>query len=213
MLLDLRADAVAQSRTPGRAERLGWTGWSATFSRPVLGRAASSLGGSLLRPATGLLGRRSGDPRRLPHSRPHRDPAHLVPRTGPPAPIAAAPALPEPVALGELFLSRAAELGAQVGGEVEPESGDLELQAVAAVASTGSVLLTGAAAARRPLLAARRLVIRVDPATVVRFPSEIEPYLGSGEALILTGASRTADIEKQIVRGIHGPEALTIVFG
>ncbi len=37
--------------------------------------------------------------------------------------------------------------------------------------------------------------------------------LGQGDALVLTGASRTADIEKQIVRGIHGAEEMVVVVG
>ncbi|MBA4181941.1 MAG: lactate utilization protein, partial [Anaerolinea sp.] len=81
-----------------------------------------------------------------------------------------------------------------------------------AIASTGSVLLTGDQAARRPLLAAARVVVDVDPATIVRHPSDLVDYLGDGDCLILTGASRTADIEKQIVRGIHGAEELVVVL-
>ena len=64
----------------------------------------------------------------------------------------------------------------------------------------------------RPLLAAARVVVEVDPATIVRHPSDLVPYLGDGDCLILTGASRTADIEKQIVRGIHGAEELVVVL-
>ena len=38
-------------------------------------------------------------------------------------------------------------------------------------------------------------------------------HLGDGDALILTGASRTADVEKIIVRGIHGAEELVVILG
>ncbi|MCC6383109.1 MAG: LUD domain-containing protein [Dehalococcoidia bacterium] len=86
------------------------------------------------------------------------------------------------------------------------------MTAAAAIASTGSVLLLGEAAARRPLLAAGRVVVHLDPAAVVRYPSDLAGLLGEGEALILTGASRTADIEKQIVRGVHGPEELVVLL-
>jgi len=49
---------------------------------------------------------------------------------------------------------------------------------------------------------------------IVRFPQDLAPSLAAGgDPLILTGASRTADIEKRIVRGIHGPEALVVVVG
>jgi L-lactate utilization protein LutC len=74
------------------------------------------------------------------------------------------------------------------------------------------VVLTGENAARRPLLGAERIVVRVQRATLVRYPSDAVAALGDGEALILTGASRTADIEKQIVRGIHGPERMVVVL-
>jgi L-lactate utilization protein LutC len=99
-----------------------------------------------------------------------------------------------------------------VTSEHEPRDGDLKLRATAAIASTGSVLLTGEAAARRPLLGASRVVIELDPATIVGFPHNLEPHLGDGEALILTGSSRTADVEKIIVRGIHGAEEMVVVL-
>jgi L-lactate dehydrogenase complex protein LldF len=63
------------------------------------------------------------------------------------------------------------------------------------------------------LLGAKRVVVDMDPMTIVQYPHEVAPYLGDGEALLLTGASRTADIEKQIVRGIHGSEELVVVIG
>jgi L-lactate utilization protein LutC len=68
-------------------------------------------------------------------------------------------------------------------------------------------------AARRPLLAARRVVVKVDPSTIVAYPHLLSTYLADGDALILTGASRTADVEKIIVRGIHGAEDLLVVMG
>ncbi len=94
-----------------------------------------------------------------------------------------------------------------------PREGDRLVRATAAIASTGSVLLTGDQAARRPLLAAGRVVVMVDPATVVAFPHGLAAHLGGGDALILTGASRTADVEKIIVRGIHGAEEMVVVLG
>jgi hypothetical protein len=109
------------------------------------------------------------------------------------------------------FRERAAVVGGEVTASADPEPGDRRVRATAAVASTGSVLLTGEAAARAPLMDARRIVVEVDASTVVRFPQELARALAeSTDALILTGASRTADIEKRIVRGIHGPESLVI---
>jgi L-lactate utilization protein LutC len=117
-----------------------------------------------------------------------------------------------PDSLADLFRVRAEALGIRVADVIDAEDGDRLLQATAAIANTGSVLLTGDEAARRPLLAARRVIVELNPETIVRYPSELAPFLGTGDALILTGASRTADIEKQIVRGIHGSEELIVVL-
>src|SRR5690606_1730647 len=107
---------------------------------------------------------------------------------------------------------RATSLGVDVRDAVEPRDGDRVVEAAAGIANTGSVLLVGEAAARRPLLGAKRVVVRLDRRRIVGYPSDLAPHLGIGEALILTGASRTADIEKQIVRGIHGSEELLVVL-
>ena len=94
---------------------------------------------------------------------------------------------------------------------VELRAGDWRVRATAGVAATGSVLLTGEAAARGALMDAERVVVALDARDIVRYPRDLADALaGDGDALILTGASRTADIEKRIVRGIHGPEALAI---
>jgi L-lactate dehydrogenase complex protein LldF len=215
MLLDLRADAVARGQVAGRVERTGWKAWAFAFSGPNTARVASALARISLRGA-GRVFRPHGtgdDPRLLPEpGGDARDPRNLVPT--PPAASAPAPVppAPSPTDLRELFRQRATDLGVEVTGRIRKAKDDLVLEATAAIASTGSVLLTGKATARRPLLAAARVVVRVDPKTIVRYPSGLAPYLGDEEALILTGASRTADIEKQIVRGIHGAETLVIVL-
>lgn len=94
----------------------------------------------------------------------------------------------------------------------DPQPGDRLLTAAAGVAATGSVLLLGDAADRRTLLGAARVIVELTPDRLVPYPVDLTPFLGDGDALILTGASRTADIEKQIVRGVHGSEHLTIVL-
>jgi hypothetical protein len=119
---------------------------------------------------------------------------------------------PEPPNLEALFNLRASALGVEVTARVDQQPGDRRVEATAAIAATGSVVLTREHAARRPLLAAERIVVRVRRDSIVRYPSDAAAALGDGEALILTGASRTADIEKQIVRGIHGPERMVVVL-
>ncbi|MFN8506379.1 MAG: LUD domain-containing protein [Dehalococcoidia bacterium] len=215
MLLDLRADAVAMGQTGSRIERLAWQAWSLTFEGATRARAASALG------RIGLNGggrfvraqRTASDPRVLPHAgAPERDTANLVADPPRQAAVVIAPEEIEPADLAELFRIRATALGVTLLDAYEPREGDRVLHATAAIAATGSVLLLGDAAARRPLLGAKRVVVHLDPATIVRYLSGLAEYLGDVDALILTGASRTADIEKQIVRGIHGSEELAVVL-
>ena len=133
-----------------------------------------------------------------------------------PEPEAVPESLPEPLPedVATLFRDRAAAVGAIVTDNAEPEPGDRRVRATAAVASTGSVLLTGEAVGRAALMDCQRIVVEVDEAAIVRYPQELAAAIaGGGDALILTGASRTADIEKRIVRGIHGPEALVVEVG
>lgn len=216
MLLDLRADAVKKGQVAGTKERVAWKGFALTFGGATRARAATALArvglksfGRTLRPP----GPHRDDPRLLPDPSIEHDPELL---TSPSArrSVIAEDAIAEqlPSSLRERFAHRAAQLGVQVAGEVAPREGDILLRATAAVASTGSVLLTGEAASRRPILGASRVVIEVDPGTVVAFPHGLRDYLGDGDALILTGASRTADVEKIIVRGIHGAEEMVVVL-
>ena len=214
MLLDLRADAVAAGK-PGIAERTSWKAWSFTFAGATTARAASALGRISLRASAKLPrpGRSDADPRTLPSVSPDRDPEAL--RAGPAPQREVAFVAPEdvlPESLVDLFRMRAEALGVRVVLKLDAEEGDRRLRATAAIANTGSVLLTGEQAARRPILAAKRVVIELDPATLVRYPAGLADRLGDGDALILTGASRTADIEKQIVKGIHGSEELIVVL-
>ena len=210
MLLDLRADEAENGGS--KVERLGWKAWAAAFAGPQ-GRAASWLARLGLRAAAILPGLPGPDPRSLPTAKPSRDPAMLIPLDAiEPEPQPDPEPLPEDV--GALFRARAAAVGTDVTDRAVPEPGDRRVRATAAVASTGSVLLTGEAAARGALMDARRIVVEVDEATIVRYPQDLGSAIaGSDDALILTGASRTADIEKRIVKGIHGPEALVVEVG
>ncbi len=210
MLLDLRAGEAENGGS--RVEKAAWKSWAAAFAGPQ-GRAAGWLARLGLRVGGVLPGLPVGGSRPIPAANPSRDPAMLVPLDSiEPEPAPEPDPLPEDVVAA--FRERAAVVGAIVADEAEPEESDRRVRATAAVASTGSVLLTGEAAARGALMDARRIVVEVDEGTVVRYPQELAPSLaGDGDALILTGASRTADIEKRIVRGIHGPEALVVVVG
>jgi L-lactate dehydrogenase complex protein LldF len=217
MLLDLRADAVAQGKA-GIAERAGWMAWALAFGGATRARATTAFARISLRGA-GRLMRPHGsaaDPRLLPEPTPPRDPANLSPagasRHTPETIVTVEMEPPQPADLPSLFRLRAESLGVAVVKSIRARKGDIVLEAAAGIASTGSVLLTGDATARRPILAAGRVVVRLDAGTIVRYPSDLVPYLGDREALILTGASRTADIEKQIVRGIHGAEELIVVL-
>ncbi len=215
MLLDLRADAAPKASI---REKAAWKAWAATFGTARGARAASALGRIALRAAGSIPLRRgaeSADPRLLPLVEPERDPAALTSAAAPRHPLAvvALEEISTEPDLETLFRQRAAALGVLVVAAAASRDGDRHLRATAGIASTGSLVLSGPAAARRPLLAARRVVVHLDPALIVRYPSDVGPYLGDGDTLILTGASRTADIEKIIVRGIHGSEELVVVVG
>lgn len=226
MLLDLRAEGVAKGQTAGRAERLAWRAWALTFSGATRARAASALGRVGLRGIGRALRPRghADDPRLLPELDLTRDPANLIANErrdeSPVVPLGLQArtaivgvdevGLDDPAAL---FAERARALGVEVTQAYEARPGDRLVTAIAAIANTGSVVLAGDDAARRPLLRSQRIVARVEGDTLVRHPHDLAGRLGDGDALILTGASRTADIEKQIVRGIHGPEELLVVLG
>ena len=210
MLLDLRADAAA-SGAGGTLERLGWKAWAAAFAGGG-GRAASALARLGLRAGGARTPLPGAGGRRLPAARPSRDAAMLIPLEAVAAPPPPEPAdAPAPDDDAALFRARAAENGAETAERVELRAGDWRVRATAGVAATGSVLLTGEAAARGALMDAARIVVALDARDIVRYPRDLADALaGDGDALILTGASRTADIEKRIVRGIHGPETLAI---
>ena len=212
MLLDLRADAVEDERAGGRVERAGWSAWRRSFGSGLRGKLTGRIaraGMKAVRVTPGvqwLMGRQApGEVR--------RDPAKLAPKTAfvPVEHVTVPPAMPD-TGLPDLFKARAGLLGVATPDSVDEREGDLWLRGTAGIASTGSVLLTGDATNRRKLLGARRVVVELDEDNIVEYPHQVAGKLGDGDALILTGASRTADIEKKIVRGIHGSEELVVVL-
>ncbi len=214
MLLDLRGDAVEDHRAGNRVERAAWAMWARSLGSGRRGRMAERFARIGIK-AAGLapgFGRLVG--KRLPRSgaRHSLDMLRASAPQAEPKPTTVPPAIPD-TGLPDLFRARAGLLGVTIAEQATLQEGDRRLKATAAIASTGSVVLTGEMANRRELLAARRVVVDLDPATIVEYPHQVEPYLGDGDALILTGASRTADIEKKIVRGIHGSEELVVVMG
>ncbi len=89
--------------------------------------------------------------------------------------------------------------------------------AVAAVASTGSLLIASPDGSARvaSLLPPKHLAVVPAAVLVAGFedlyalmPTVLADHEG---AVLVTGPSRTADIEMQVVRGVHGPGALTVL--
>lgn len=209
MLLDLRGDEVERSAS---GKGLAWRAWATAYGGGLRAKAA----GMLASRAAPLGARLAGERLPLGAAERARTPGALQ-DAGPPrqfSPSEPPSGRPEPGSLADLFRSRATALGVHVVAESPAvQTGEVVVDAAAAVASTGSVLLTAHSVDRRRLLASSRIVVRVRPGIVVHYPADLLEFLaGHDDALILTGASRTADIEKQIVTGIHGPENLIVVF-
>ncbi|HEX5366690.1 MAG TPA: LUD domain-containing protein [Acidimicrobiales bacterium] len=91
--------------------------------------------------------------------------------------------------------------------------------AVAAVAATGSVVLDSTVSGSRTasLLPAVHLCV-VSMNTLVPAPADVLRPLGSGgdalppSLVVVTGPSRTGDIEQHLTLGAHGPTALHVVL-
>jgi L-lactate dehydrogenase complex protein LldG len=89
--------------------------------------------------------------------------------------------------------------------------------AVAAVASTGSLLIGGGDGSARvaSLLPPAHLAVIGESALIAGFEElyELLPTVVADgrSAVLVTGPSRTADIEMQVVRGVHGPGSLAVI--
>lgn len=126
----------------------------------------------------------------------------------------------EPLAtgVGARLAARGVEVSAATP-ETAAAAGLGVTSAVAAVAATGSLVLDSRAAGGRSasLLPAVHLCV-VNVNSVVPTPADVLRRLGSGgdapppSLVLVTGPSRTGDIEQLLTLGAHGPTALHVVL-
>ncbi|HEY8829872.1 MAG TPA: LUD domain-containing protein [Candidatus Limnocylindria bacterium] len=129
--------------------------------------------------------------------------------------------------LGDLFARKAAAVGAVVTTAPDDASarsaaghdeGDRIAAGLFAVAETGSVAVALPRAERGAALLAERLWLLVPASDLV---PTLDLALARVEALVrdgrpyvtlMTGPSRTADIERALTVGVHGPRELHVVL-
>lgn len=77
-----------------------------------------------------------------------------------------------------------------------------------AIAEAGTFLLAQGVAARLASLAPPMHVVVIHKSSIVHSLAEAVPHFGRRNAVLVTGPSRTADIEGVLVRGVHGPKSI-----
>jgi L-lactate dehydrogenase complex protein LldG len=130
-------------------------------------------------------------------------------------------------ALREHFVRKAMAVGATVSAAPDPHSaarsaggaeGDRVAAALFAVAETGSVAVAWSREERGQALLAERLFLLVPADQVVATLDDalarIERLVRDGRPYVtlMTGPSRTADIERALTVGVHGPRELHVTL-
>lgn len=115
----------------------------------------------------------------------------------------------------EQFLERAAESGFTVHRDDAPELADAEVSYAAyALADTGSVVLLSSDEPRARSLLPWTHVTVVRQDTILAGLEELFERLGAdlpSSVAIVTGPSRSADIEQRLAVGVHGPGEVHVV--
>ena len=123
-----------------------------------------------------------------------------------------APGLVEALTSAEAPVMVAQEPGGVADAAVGVVGGEL------AVAETGGVVVAEHALADRVVsMLCRRLILVVDRSALVGSLDDVAGWLSarSGEAgfvSLMTGPSRTADIERSLTIGVQGPDAMDVVM-